>query len=104
MSAISIVTARTSTSLKSTDRETRQVTFGDYDDNEPAWAPDSKRIVFVSNRTENAGPESQYGPVDRRRYRTRSPSLRQLTTAETADASPSWSPDGQLDRVHVNGA
>ncbi len=75
-------------------RETRQITAGDYDDSEPAWSADSKRIVFVSNRTKT--PD-----------RNRNTDLwivnledddmepQQLTASTTTDASPSWSPDGR---------
>lgn len=75
------------------DAETRQVTFGDYDDSEPAWAPDSRRIVFVSNRTENPdrNRNTDLWIVDTGEDKDEP---RQLTSHETADASPSWSPDG----------
>jgi dipeptidyl aminopeptidase/acylaminoacyl peptidase len=74
--------------------ETRQVTSGDYDDSEPAWAPDSRRIAFVSNRTQDpdTNRNTDLWIVDSSRENTK---LRQLTTRETADASPSWSPNGR---------
>ncbi|MGI9271244.1 MAG: prolyl oligopeptidase family serine peptidase [Woeseiaceae bacterium] len=74
--------------------ESRQVTFGDFDDSEPAWSPDSQRIVFVSNRTEtpdrNRNTDLWIVDVD-----SAGAEPTQLTTHETADASPSWSPDGR---------
>jgi dipeptidyl aminopeptidase/acylaminoacyl peptidase len=33
--------------------EVKQVTFGEYDDSNPVFFPDGKKILFVTNRTEN---------------------------------------------------
>ena len=76
-------------------RETRQVTFGDYDDNSPAWAPDSQRIVFVSNRTDDPdrNRNTDLWIVDTSEEK---PEPRQLTSHATSDAMPAWSPDGKL--------
>ena len=75
-------------------RETQQVTSGDFDDTEPAWSPDGTQIVFVSNRTEtpdrNRNTDLWIVDVAGDDF-----ALRQITTADTADASPSWSPDGK---------
>ena len=75
-------------------REVTQVTDGDFDDSEPAWSPDSKKIAFVSNRTEtpdrNRNTDLWIVDLD---DADRDP--RQLTADTTADASPSWSPDGR---------
>lgn len=80
--------------LEMADRATRQVTFGDYEDGEPAWAPDSRRIVFVSNRTEHPdrNRNTDLWIID---TAGEGGKLRQLTTAATADASPAFSPDGK---------
>jgi dipeptidyl aminopeptidase/acylaminoacyl peptidase len=75
-------------------RETRQVTFGDFDDSQPAWAPDASRIVFVSNRTESPdrNRNTDLWIVDTGNEKDEP---RRLTSNETADASPSWSLDGK---------
>lgn len=76
------------------DRQTRQLTSGDFDDTEPAWGPDSRHIVFVSNRTEtpDRNRNTDLWIID---IEKDDDEPRQLTTHETADASPSWSPDGR---------
>ena len=75
-------------------RDVKQVTSGDFDDTEPAWSPDSKKIVFVSNRTampdRNRNTDLWIVDVEDEEL-----ALRQLTKNTTADASPSWSPDGR---------
>ncbi|MDH4255918.1 MAG: S9 family peptidase, partial [Gammaproteobacteria bacterium] len=72
-----------------------QLTFGDYDDSEPAWRPDGREIAFVSNRddepdaTQNSDiwVVSAVGDAP-----TREP--RRLTTNPGSDRSPAWSNDG----------
>lgn len=75
-------------------RDVKQVTSGDFDDSEPAWSPDSRQIVFVSNRTEapdrNRNTDLWIVAIENEQL-----PLRQLTSQSTADASPSWSPDGR---------
>lgn len=76
------------------ERKARQVTFGDYEDSDPAWAPDSRRIAFVSNRTED--PDSNRNTdiwvIDTDREKAEPV---RVTSAETAEAAPAWSPDGR---------
>ena len=72
----------------------RQLTFGDYDDSDPAWSPDGREIAFVSNRTENPDGNDNSDiwivRVDGERAEPR-----QLTTNPGADYAPAWSPDGR---------
>jgi len=76
-------------------REPAQVTFGDYEDSEPAWAPDSRHIAFVSNRTPepDSNRNTELWIVDTAAKPGTAP--RQLTSSDAAEASPSWSPDGR---------
>lgn len=76
------------------DRKPRQVTFGDYEDSEPAWAPDSRRIAFVSNRT--VDPDSNRNTdiwvIDTAKDRAEPV---RVSVSESSEASPAWSPDGR---------
>jgi dipeptidyl aminopeptidase/acylaminoacyl peptidase len=74
--------------------EVRQLTKGDYDDDEPAWSPDGSRIVFVSNRTEDPdGNRNTDLWLVALNGKNNEPE--KLTVSDTADASPAWSPSGQ---------
>jgi dipeptidyl aminopeptidase/acylaminoacyl peptidase len=75
-------------------RTAHQITSGDeWNDKDPHWAPDSSRIVFVSDRsgkefdlTENENVwviPAEGGPLER------------VTAQSGAYSSPIWSPDGQ---------
>jgi dipeptidyl aminopeptidase/acylaminoacyl peptidase len=72
-----------------------QLTRGDFDDSEPAWAPDGRSVAFVSNRSDD--PDANYN-TDIWLARADKPkaekSLRRLTNSTGPDRSPSWSPDG----------
>jgi dipeptidyl aminopeptidase/acylaminoacyl peptidase len=76
------------------DRKSRQVTFGDYEDAQPAWAPDSRRIAFVSNRT--ADPDGNRNTdiwvIDTTRDGAEP---KRISSAESSEAYPAWSPDGR---------
>ncbi len=73
-----------------------QLTFGDYDDSEPAWRPDGREIAFVSNRDEEPDATqntdiwvvSAVGDSPTRE-------ARRLTNNPGSDYAPSWSNDGR---------
>jgi Tol biopolymer transport system component len=65
----------------------RPLTSGRFDDSDPAWSPDHRRIAFV--RAASAG-----GPADIWVMNADGTGVRRVT--HTGDAyEPSWSPDGQ---------
>lgn len=73
-----------------------QITFGDFDDNQPAWSPDGKSVAFVSNRTDE--PDSNYNTdiwVVAADDPDQGKTLLQVTKNPGADSSPTWSPDGK---------
>ncbi|MBV9774009.1 MAG: S9 family peptidase [Gemmatimonadetes bacterium] len=72
--------------------EPRQVTRGSYDEHSLSWAPDSRRLVFISNRSPD--PDANYSDdlwivdVDSGRET-------QLTRTVGTEFQPAWSPDGR---------
>jgi dipeptidyl aminopeptidase/acylaminoacyl peptidase len=71
-----------------------QITSGDFDDADPAWSPDGRRLAFVSKRTlpdPDRSQDEDIFVVDAVAGATARP----LAPSPGRDASPRWSPDGR---------
>ena len=74
-----------------------QLTFGDFDDTDPAWSPDGRTIAFASNRTTD--PDGNYDSdiwVVAADASGAVPKPVQVTANPGFDAEPEFSPDGRL--------
>jgi dipeptidyl aminopeptidase/acylaminoacyl peptidase len=74
----------------------KQITSGDFDDNEPAWSPDGKQIAFASNRS-TPDPDATYNVdiwVAAADNNDKGAHLTKISSSLGEDRSPSWSPDG----------
>ena len=75
--------------------EAKQITEGqDWNDSDPQWSPDGKRIAFVSNRTgkefdENRSTDVWVINADG------SGKLTKISDHDESDNQPRWSPDGK---------
>jgi dipeptidyl aminopeptidase/acylaminoacyl peptidase len=71
-----------------------QLTSGDeWNDSDPQWSPDGRRIAFVSDRTGKAfdeGHNTDVWTID-----ANGGPLTKISDHREADTSPRWSPDGQ---------
>lgn len=74
--------------------KTRQLTSGDFEDDQAAWSPNGKMIVFVSNRTDDPdrNPNTDLWLID---TNIDDAKPERLTDSIAADASPRWSPNGE---------
>jgi dipeptidyl aminopeptidase/acylaminoacyl peptidase len=78
-------------------KTTKQVSSGDYDDNEPAWSPDGKSLAFASNRSK-PDPDATYAVtlwVVAADNSDKGANPTQVTTGLGGDRHPAWSPDGK---------
>ena len=65
-----------------------RLTWGPFDDREPAWSHDGTRVAFSSDRGNPLGSDYNIWVLD-----TRTGELRQLTKDPSEDFMPTWSPD-----------
>ncbi|HKG95225.1 MAG TPA: S9 family peptidase, partial [Gemmatimonadaceae bacterium] len=72
--------------------QARALTPGDHDEHSIAWAPDSRRIAFVSDRS--ADPDNSFAN-DIYVLDVGTGALTQLTRTPSAEFLPAWSPDGK---------
>ena len=76
-----------------TGRSTQVTSGDDWNDSDPQWSPDSRRIAFVSDRTGKAfdeGHNTDVWVID-----AGGGALTKISDHTTGDNSPRWSPDGQ---------
>jgi len=76
-----------------TGRATTLTSGDEWNDTDPQWSPDGKKIAFVSDRTGHALDESQN--TDVWVIDAGGGPLLKISDHDTADNSPRWSPDGQ---------
>ncbi len=78
--------------LDVTSGRSTQLTDGVFDEHSIDWAPAGDEILFVSNREPDA---DQFFNNDIFAIRVGSKAIRRITTTESAEYWPTWSPDGK---------
>jgi dipeptidyl aminopeptidase/acylaminoacyl peptidase len=69
----------------------KQLTFGEHDDDQPAWSPDGRLLAFVSNRSDG----HEHNTVSAiYAVPAVGGDVRPLAEIDAAFHSPAWSPDG----------
>jgi len=76
-----------------TGKATQLTSGDDWNDSDPQWSPDGRRIAFVSDRTGKAFDESRN--TDVWVIDAGGGPLTKISDHNEADNSPRWSPDGQ---------
>jgi dipeptidyl aminopeptidase/acylaminoacyl peptidase len=75
----------------------KQVSSGDYDDDDPAWSPDGKLLAFASDRSK-PDPDATYAVniwVVGSDTSDKGATPTQVTNGLAGDHQPTWSPDGK---------
>ncbi|RMF71478.1 MAG: S9 family peptidase [Planctomycetota bacterium] len=71
----------------------KQLSRGDYDDSEPRFSPDGRRVSYVSNRTDD--PDRMFDQADVYVVPATGGPARRVTQAPGSCEGHSWSPDGK---------